>query len=170
MTPVFSPYAGRVTRVLAKPGDVVQPTSPLLELYTPDLMQVQSDFIGNATSALAKAKNTLSLARRTEKRQQQLYREKAAALKDWQQAQADVTNAESDVRAAEAALLAARERLRAFGKSEADIARIEHGHIDRVVTVPSPLAGTITVRKVGPGQFIRQDNTEPLFVIADLSQ
>src|SRR5919198_677915 len=25
MTPVFSPYAGRVTRVLAKPGDVVKP-------------------------------------------------------------------------------------------------------------------------------------------------
>src|SRR6266567_2936667 len=31
MTPVFSPYAGRVTRVIAKPGDVVQPMSPLLE-------------------------------------------------------------------------------------------------------------------------------------------
>jgi biotin carboxyl carrier protein len=33
MTPVFSPYAGRVTRVIAKPGDVVPPMSPLLELY-----------------------------------------------------------------------------------------------------------------------------------------
>ena len=31
-------------------------------------------------------------------------------------------------------------------------------------------AGTITTRKVGPGQYIRQDNTDPLFVIADLSQ
>src|SRR5438067_227034 len=39
MTPVFAPYAGRVTRVMAKPGDVVKPTSPLLELYTPDLIQ-----------------------------------------------------------------------------------------------------------------------------------
>jgi cobalt-zinc-cadmium efflux system membrane fusion protein len=170
MTPVFSPYAGRVTRVIAKLGDVVKPTSPLLELYTPDLIQAQSDFIGNATATLAKAKNALSLARHTEERQHQLYLEKAAALKDWQQAQADVTNAENDVRAAEAALLAARDKLRAFGKSEADIARIEQGHTDRVVTVTSPLAGTITARKVGPGQFIRQDNTDPLFIIADLSQ
>ena len=170
MTPVFSPYAGRVTRVIAKPGDVVTPTSPLLELYTPDLIQAQSDFIGNATAMLTKAKNALSLARRNAERQQQLYLEKAAALKDWQQAQADVTNAESDVQAAEAALLAARDKLRAFGKSAAEITRIEHGHTERVVTVTSPLAGTITARKVGPGQFIRQDNTEPLFVIADLSQ
>ena len=170
MTPVFAPYAGRVTRVIAKPGDVVKPTSPLLELYTPDLIQAQSDFIGNATAMLTKAKNALSLARRNAERQQQLYLEKAAALKDWQQAQADVTNAESDVQAAEAALLAARDKLRAFGKSAAEITRIEHGHTERVVTVTSPLAGTITARKVGPGQFIRQDNTDPLFVIADLSQ
>ena len=170
MTPVFSPYAGRVTRVVAKPGDVVKPMSPLLELYTPDLIQAQSDLIGNATSTLAKAKNALSLAHHNEERQHQLYSEKAAALKDWQQAQADLINAESDVRAAEAALLAARDKLRAFGKSEVDIARIEQGHTDRVVTVTSPLAGTITARKVGPGQFIRQDNTDPLFIIADLSQ
>jgi cobalt-zinc-cadmium efflux system membrane fusion protein len=170
MTPVFSPYAGRVTRVIAKPGDVVKPTSPLLELYTPDLMQAQSDLIGNTTAAFAKVKNALSLARRNEARQHQLYLEKAAALKEWQQAQADVANAESDARAAEAALLAARDKLRAFGKSAADIARIEQGHTDRVVTVTSPLAGTITARKIGPGQFIRQDNTDPLFVIADLAQ
>jgi cobalt-zinc-cadmium efflux system membrane fusion protein len=170
MTPVFSPYAGRVIRVIAKPGDVVKPISPLLELYTPDLIQAQSDLIGNATSTLAKAKNALRLARHNEERQHQLYSEKAAALKDWQQAQADLQNAKSDVRAAEAALLAARDKLRAFGKSETDIARIEQGHADRVVTVTSPLAGTITTPKVGPGRFIRQDNPDPLFIIADLSQ
>ena len=169
MTPVFSPYAGRVTRVVAKPGDVVKPMSPLLELYTPDLIQAQSDLIGNATTTVAKAKNALSLARHNAERQHQLYSEKAAALKDWQQAQTDLKNAESDVRAAEAALLAARDKLRAFGKGEADIARIEQGHTERVVTVTAPLAGTITARKVGPGQFIRQDNTDPLFIIADLS-
>ena len=28
----------------------------------------------------------------------------------------------------------------------------------------------MTTRKVGPGQYIRQDNTDPLFIIADLGQ
>src|SRR5262249_42303679 len=95
---------------------------------------------------------------------------KAAALKDWPQAQADLQNAESDVRAADAALLAARDKLRAFGKSEGDIARIEQGHTARVVTVTAPLAGTLNTREGGPGRFIRHDNTDPLFIIADLSQ
>ena len=170
LTPVFSSYAGRVTRVLAKPGDTVKPGAPLLELYTPELVQAQADVIGTATTTLAKAKTAFTLAQRTEERQHQLYLEKAAALKDWQQAQADVQNAASDVRAAAAALLAARDKLRAFGKSEAEIARIEQGRTDRAVVVTAPLAGTITTRKVGPGQYIRQDNTEPLFVIADLTQ
>src|SRR5262252_10603584 len=133
-------------------------------------MQAQSDLIGNTTAAVAKAKNALHLARHTEARQHQLYTEHAAALKEWQQAQTDLRNAESDVRAADAALPAAREKLRAFGKSATEIARIEQGRTVQVVTVTAPLAGTITARKVGPGQFIRQDNTDPLFVIADLTQ
>ena len=170
MTAVFSPYAGRVMHLIAKPGDAVKLGAPLVELYTPDLVQAESDLIA-AASTVAKAKTTRNLARRTEERQHQLYLDKAAALKDWEQAQSDLQNAESDLHAAEAALLAARERLRMFGKSDADIARVEREHtIDRVTTVGSPIAGTITARKVGPGQYIRPDNADPLLAIADLSK
>ncbi len=170
MTPVFSPFTGRVLRLLAKPGDVVRQGSQLLELYTPDLVQAESDLIG-ASSALAKARTALSLARRTEDRQHRLYLNKAAALKDWEQAESDLKNAESDVRAAEASIIAARDRLRVFGKTDTDIAKIEQEHkLDRNTTVLAPLAGTITARKVGPGQFIRPDNADPLFMVADLSK
>jgi len=60
--------------------------------------------------------------------------------------------------------------LRVLGKSEAEIDRLEEGRgIDRVARVVSPIAGTITARKVSPGQYVRTDNADPLFVIADLS-
>ncbi len=169
MTPVFSFYSGRIVRLLAKPGDMVEPGSPLLEIDTPDLMQTESELLA-AASTLAKAKTTLNLAQRSESRLRDLYTHKAAALKDWEQAQSDLQNAEHDVRAAEAALVAMRGRLRVLGKSDTEIASLESGQkIDRVARVVSPIAGTVIARKVGPGQYVRPDNTEPLFLTADLS-
>jgi membrane fusion protein, heavy metal efflux system len=169
LTPVFSFYTGRIVRLIAKPGDLVEPGSPLLEIDTPDLMQTESDLL-TAASALAKAKTALNLAHRTESRLHDLYLHNAIALKDWEQAQADLHNAENDVRAAEAVLAATRGRLRVLGKSAAEIAQVERGQgIARVARVVAPIAGTIIARKVGPGQYVRPDNAEPLFLTADLS-
>src|SRR5215813_9252438 len=131
-TPVFSPYTGRVIRLLAKPGDVIKQGSLLVEIDTPDLVQNETDLI-TAGIALAKSNATLELARRTEDRQHRLYLNKAVSLKDWEQAEADVKNAERDVRSAESALQASRARLRVFGKTETEIARIETDRqVDRV--------------------------------------
>src|SRR5262245_11328365 len=169
MTPIFSCYSGRIVRLLAKPGDLVEPGSPLLEIDTPDLMQAESELL-SATSTIAKAKTALNLAQRTESRLHDLYVHKAVALKDWEQAQSGSQNAEHDVYAAQAVLKATRGRLRVLGKSDAEIARLESGQaIDRVARVVSPLAGTVIARKVGPGQYVRPDNAEPLFLAADLS-
>jgi cobalt-zinc-cadmium efflux system membrane fusion protein len=169
MTPVFSPYTGRVIRLLAKPGDTIKQGSPLFEIDTPDLVQAESDLITGGIS-LAKSGAALEMARRTEDRQHRLYLNKAVALKDWEQAEADVKNAERDVRSAETTLGAARDRLRVFGKSDEEIARIEKERVvDRVARVRSPIAGTITARKVGPGQFVKPDSPDPLFTVANLS-
>jgi cobalt-zinc-cadmium efflux system membrane fusion protein len=168
-TPVFTPYTGRVVRLIAKPGDEVKPGSPLLEIDTADLVQVESDLI-NAGSALKKAKNQLELARRVATRQEELYQVKAIPLKDLEQAQSDLRNAESDVRAAEGAYGAARDRLRLFGKNDVEIAKLEEERaIHPRLQLVSPIAGTITARKVGPGQYVKPDNPDPLFTIADLS-
>jgi len=169
MTPVFSPYTGRVIRLLAKPGDSIKQGSPLVEIDTSDLVQTETDLI-TASIALAKSNSTLELARRTENRQHHLYLNKAVSLKDWEQAEADVKSAERDVRSAESTLEATRARLRVFGKTEAEIQRIETDRqVDRVMRLPSPIAGTITSRKVGPGQYVKPDSPDPLFTIADLS-
>jgi cobalt-zinc-cadmium efflux system membrane fusion protein len=169
MTPVFSPYAGRVVGLLAKPGDFVRRGSALLEIDTPDLVQAEQDLIA-ASLGVAKEKTVLDLATRAEDRQHRLYLNKAAALKDWEQAEADVKNAQRDLHSAENALAAARSRLRMFGKTDEEISKIEtERQIDRIARVGSPIAGTIVARKVGPGQYAKPDSVDPLFTIADLS-
>ena len=169
MTPVFSPYTGRITRLFAKPGDQVTKGMPLFELETTDLVQAENDLIA-ANLALAKAHNSLELARRAEERQHILYANKAAALRDWEQAEADLRAAERDVHAQETTLAANRDRLRTFGKSDAEIAKIENERqLDRATKIVSPISGTITARKVGFGQYVKPDTPDPLFTIADLT-
>jgi len=41
--------------------------------------------------------------------------------------------------------------------------------VDRVAEILCPIAGTVTARKLSPGQFVRADNTDPMFSIGDLS-
>src|SRR6476646_7169397 len=44
-TPIFSQYAGRITKLLVAPGDMVQRGQPLFVLEASDSVQAQSDFI-----------------------------------------------------------------------------------------------------------------------------
>ena len=44
-TPVFSPYAGRVTRVVAKAGDAVTAGQPLFFIEATEMVQAQNDFL-----------------------------------------------------------------------------------------------------------------------------
>src|SRR4029077_12407229 len=110
-TPVFSPYTGRVIRLLAKPADVVEKGQPLFVIEATDMVKSQNDFLA-ALAALNKARAQLRLTQINEKRQHELSDAKAVPLKDYQQAQNDLVAAESDVRSTESALEAARNRLR----------------------------------------------------------
>jgi cobalt-zinc-cadmium efflux system membrane fusion protein len=169
-TPVFAAFQGRVVRLMAKPGDVIRPGSPLLVIDSPDLVQANADLIA-ASVAVNKARNQLTLAERVATRQRLLYEAGAAAYKDLEQAESDFRNAQHDVRTAEGQLAAARNHMRApFGKSDAEVAQIEATHeVDRLAQILSPIGGTITARKVGPGQYVKPDNPDPLFTIADIS-
>ena len=169
-TSIFAPFQGRVLRLIAKPGDVVHSGSPLLIIDSPDLVQANADLI-SASVAVRKAENQLSLAERVAKRQKLLYEAGAGAFKDLEQAASDFLNAQNDLKTAQGQVTAARNRLRApFGKNDGEIAKIEATHqVDRVAEVLSPIAGTVTTRKVSPGQFVRADNTDPMFAVGDLS-
>ncbi len=168
-TPVFAQFSGHAARLAAKPGDRVEKGDVLLELECPDLVQAQSD-LWAAVPQVAKCEALLEHARRTAERIQRLYQGQAAALRDLEQADADVTTAGIDLLAAQAMRTAMRDRLHIFGKSDTDIAAIEQGHtLMRALAITAPISGTVTSRKVGPGQYVRSDATEPLFTITDLT-
>jgi cobalt-zinc-cadmium efflux system membrane fusion protein len=168
-TPIFSPYAGRVTKLLVKPSDTVERGQPLFIIEATDTVQGLNDFVA-ALSALNTARSKLNLAQIVEKRANDLYAGKAVPLKDWQQSQADLTTAQNDLRSAETALEAAHNRLRILGRSEEQISAFQQTRqMSADTPIYSPISGTVIQRKVGPGQFINSGASDPVFVIGDLS-
>jgi cobalt-zinc-cadmium efflux system membrane fusion protein len=168
-TPIFSPYAGRVLKLFVKPGDTVTVGQPLFTVQAADMVQAQNDFISAAT-ALNKARSAQNLAEIIDKRQRLLYEGKAVPLKEVQNARAALDAAENDVRSADVALEATRNRLRILGKTDQEITDFqEKGTIDPSTLITAPIAGTIVQRKVGPGQYVGSGQSDPVFIIGDLS-
>jgi cobalt-zinc-cadmium efflux system membrane fusion protein len=152
-TALYSPYSGRVIRVLASLGDAVKSGAPLALLDASELVQAQSDL---ATSAAQ-----VKIARITEGRKHALYEAQGGSLQEWQQAQADLT-------AAQSALGLIRNRLKILGKSPAQIAALESGRpMDAAAVLQAPIAGVVVDRQVGIGQYLQAGGSVPVFTIAN---
>jgi cobalt-zinc-cadmium efflux system membrane fusion protein len=173
-TPVFSPYSGRVVKLIAKLGDRVEPGAPLFAIEASEFVQAQNDLI-TALANLQTARSQLVQAQTTEKRAHELYLAQGGALKDWQQAQTDLVAAQNTVRSAETALAAARNRLRILGKTDKEVAAIEAQptqKLDPATLVTAPIGGIITQRQIGLGQYINSMATgasSPVYTIGNLS-
>ena len=169
-TVVLTPFSGRVTKLIAKPGDEVKRGDPLFEIDSPEVLQAHTDFIA-AVQAAAKSKAQLALAQRALDRQTGLFADHATSQREVEQARNDFTGAESDVKTTESVVAGARNRLRVLmGRSDADLEKVERDRvIDSLVTIKSPIDGTVISRKIGPGQYVRSDSGEALFAISDLS-
>jgi cobalt-zinc-cadmium efflux system membrane fusion protein len=152
-TPLYSPYSGRVIRVIAGLGDTVKKGAPLATVEASEFVQAQNDL----ATAVAQRK----LARINETRKHALYDAKGGSLQDWQQAQADLATAETAVHSV-------RNRLRILGESDAEIDELEEAHsINPVATIIAPIAGVVVDRQVGPGQYLQAGSGTPVFTIAD---
>jgi cobalt-zinc-cadmium efflux system membrane fusion protein len=168
-TPVFSPYAGRVTRLLARPGDSVVKGQSLFVIEAADTVGAQNDFI-TAMTAMNKAKSALALAEIQDKRARDLFEGKAVPLKDFQQAQANLIQAQNDMRSSQTALEASRNKLKILGLTDDDIASFQdHRRINPETTIFAPISGTVVQRKIGPGQYVNSGASDPVYVIGDLS-
>jgi len=173
-TPVFSPYSGHVTKLLAKLGDNVAKGAPLMALEASEFVQGQNDLIA-AASALSASQAQAKVAEAAEKRQHELYLAKGGAMKDWLQSQADLATAQGNLHSAEVALAAARNRLRILGKSDEEIAALETAgpaqKMNPEAVVRAPIAGTVIARQVGLGQNIESaaaGASNPVYTVANL--
>ena len=168
-TPVFSPYTGRVTKLLARPGDSVTKGQPLFVIEAADTVQAQNDYIA-AMTGMNKAQSAVDLAQIQDKRAKDLFEGRAVPLKDYQQSQATLLQAQNDLRSAQTALEASRNKLQILGFTEEDVATFrQKGRINPETTVFAPIAGTVVQRKVGPGQYVSSGASDPVYVIGDLS-
>jgi cobalt-zinc-cadmium efflux system membrane fusion protein len=154
-TPVYSPYSGRVTRVIANLGDIVAQGAPLATIDASEFSQAQND--------LRTGMAQLKLARISETRKHALYDIKGGSLADWQQAQAELA-------AAETTLSAVRSRLRILGYADAQIDQLATAeHFEPATNILAPIRGVIVDRQVGPGQYAQSGAATPVYTIADLS-
>ncbi|MGZ5089160.1 MAG: efflux RND transporter periplasmic adaptor subunit [Usitatibacter sp.] len=141
---VFPPFAGRVTRLIAKVGDRVAAGQPLVEMMSPDFGQAQAD--------ARKAQADLALASQALERQKDLNSHGVSSQKDLQQAEADHARARAEADRAVG-------RLASYGHA------VGGGNS---FVLKSPVAGTVVERNLNPGQELRPDQPgAPLFVITD---
>ena len=175
-TPVFSPYTGRVTRVIAKAGEVVNKGDPLFAIQASEFVQAQNDLIA-AVATLRTTRAQLRMAQTSEKRAHDLYNAQGGSLKDWQQSQVDLATAQGALDSANIALAAVRGRLRILGKTDDEIAALEE-HPEKATARPevevlAPIGGTVIQRQIGVGQYITSASsgaTNPVYTIGDLSK
>lgn len=152
---VFSPFTGRVTKVLVNGGEHIDRESPLALIASPDFGQAQSD--------ARRAESDFNQAERTLNRLRDLFDHGAAAKKDLDSAEADLAR----VRAERDRTLS---RLQFYGWSSSGV--------DQIFPLKSPLAGIVVEKNINPGQEVRPDQMlanvpqffTPLFVVTDPSR
>ena len=142
---VFSPFAGRVLRIAAQPGDSVAAGQVLAEFSSSDYGAAQAD--------ARKATALFTLARKARDRNHDLLEHGVVAAKDAEQAESDFANAEAENARAQA-------RLKLAGDNG--------GAVDQRYVLRSPIAGVVVDRALNPGQEVLPDQSgAPLFVVTD---
>lgn len=145
---IYTPFAGRVEKILVQPGQKVSSGQALAVIASPEFGQAQSD--------ARRAESDFMLAEKNLQRVRELEQHGVAPRKDLQAAEADASRTRAE-------LERTRNRLKLYGAAREGV--------DQVYTLTSPIAGTVVERNINPGQELRPDqmvaNSPPLFVVTD---
>ena len=142
---VSSPISGRVTRLMAQPGERVVAGQALAILDSPDFAAAAAD--------VAKSGADLELKRKAYARSGELYRGEVIARKEYETAESDLRQAEAEN---------GRAKLRLHNLDPATTPAGGTGFVLR-----APIGGVISERNLNPGSEVRPDAPNPLFVITD---
>jgi len=150
-TRLFTPFAGRVTKIHVEAGQSIEAGAPLVAIASPDFGQAQADARRAATD--------FTLAERTVSRLRELSEHGAAARKDLQAAEAELERARLEKERT-------AKRLALYGAA---------ADLDQAYILKSPIAGVVVEKTIHPGAELRNDQmlastpqlAAPLFVITD---
>jgi cobalt-zinc-cadmium efflux system membrane fusion protein len=147
---VFSPVAGRVTKIEAQLGERVKKGQALAVIDSPDL--------GLASADVAKAEADLAAAEHDHERQKQLLAIKAVAQRDYEQA-------EDNYRKAKAELERARQKALLLGRG---------GGVGQSFVLRAHIDGEVIGRALSPGMEVQGQysggGAVELFTIGDASR
>jgi cobalt-zinc-cadmium efflux system membrane fusion protein len=143
---VMPPVTGVVVDLMAQLGGRVVKGEQLAVIDSSDLAQAISDE--------EKARSALKLTKQTLDRLLVLEKNSAVAVKDREQAQSDYAQAQSELERTDA-------RLRAIG------APMDQKANSRLLSVKSPVSGSVISLQVAPGAFVN-DPTAAMMTIANL--
>ena len=149
---VFAPVAGRITQVLAAPGERVKKGSPLAIIVSPDA--------GSAVADLAKARADLDASTRDLRRQKELYEAHAGSQKDYETALNTEQRSRAEFERAQA-------RARLFHAADSD-------SVTQNFILRSPIDGEVVARAANPGVDVQGQlaggNATELFTIGELDR
>ena len=145
---LFPSFAGRVTAILAKPGDVIVSGQTLATMASPDFGQAQAD--------ARRASADFSLAEKNLVRLRELHAAGVAPMKDLIASEADFSRADNEMQRANS-------RVRLYGGAL--------DSVNQTFALKSPIAGTVIERNINPGQELRTDlqlsSVPAMFVVTD---
>lgn len=144
---------GRVSEILAIPGQKVKQGDILAKITSTELTQSQLSFL--------KAKSASQLADQAANRARILYKEDVIALAELQRREAEASSAKAEYRAA-------NDQLRVQGMDQPSIDRLaKSGVIESTNNVIASIPGEIVERKINKGQVVQP--ADALFTVADLN-
>ena len=144
---------GRVSDILAIPGQIVKQGDILAKITSTELTQSQLSYL--------KAKSASLLADQAANRARILYKEDVIALAEFQRRDAEASSAKAEYRAA-------NDQLRVQGMDQPSIDRLaKSGVIESINNVIATIPGEIVERKINKGQVVQP--ADALFTVADLS-